>query len=284
MIIEKIKEFFGFTKKELAEEKKEEPQDELYIALKNLLEFAPGNLELYRLALKHKSNAQRDDKGNFVNNERLEYLGDAVLEAVVSDILYQNYPDKNEGFLTATRSKIVQRETLNEVSLKMNLNDWIVMNSVPHSHSVNIYGNAFEALIGAIYLDKGYGCVLRFVKEVVLVKYIQWNEITTIEQNYKSKLIEWGQRHHIKVEFNTYDMQTVENNNCFFKSKVILNDIYVIDGEGYSKRSSHQDGAKKVCEMIEQEKNFAKRYTIKGKKTTEEDETLSVEDTKNQEK
>ena len=284
MIIEKIKELLGFSRKKVAEEKKEEPKDELFIALKNLLEFEPGDLELYRLALKHKSNAQRDDKGNFINNERLEYLGDAVLEAVVSDILYHQYPDKNEGFLTGTRSKIVQRETLNEVSRKMKLDDWVILNGVPHSHSVNIYGNAFEAMIGAIYLDKGYGCVLNFVKDVILVKYIDWDEITTVEQNYKSKLIEWGQRHHIRVEFDTYDMQTVENNNCFFRSKVLLNDIFVVDGEGYSKRSSHQDGAKKVCEMIEQEKNFAKRYTIKGKKLTDEVNAESDEDTENQEK
>lgn len=229
---------------------------EPYFMLEKMMKFAPDNMEYYELALLHKSSCVKDDQGHKLNNERLEYLGDAVLEAVVSDVLYKLFPSKGEGYLTSLRSKIVQRETLNKLAVDMGMDKMMVVPRLVHSHNVNVYGNAFEALIGAIYLDKGYSYVLKFMKEVVFQSYLDIPSLAVVEQNFKSRLIEWGHKYKVNVDFDTYSEQRDRDNNIVFKSKVLVNDFAVAEGVGYSKRSSHQEAAKKALNRINSDKDL----------------------------
>ena len=138
---------------------------ELYLKLKQILGFYPHNIELYKTALMHKSIMHRNNKGKPVNNERLEFLGDAVLDAIVGDIVYRRFPGKREGFLTNTRSKLVQRETLGKLANEMGVTNLVMSSGRSQSHNSYMGGNAFEALVGAIYLDRGYDTCMRFMKK-----------------------------------------------------------------------------------------------------------------------
>ena len=162
---------------------------ELYCDLKKILGFYPGDIELYKTALMHKSIMHRNKKGKPVNNERLEFLGDAVLDAVVGDIVYNHFPGKREGFLTNTRSKLVQRETLGKLANEMGITKLIVSSGRSQSHNSYIGGNAFEALVGAMYLDKGYDKCMKFMEKRILDKLINIDKVAYKEVNFKSKLL-----------------------------------------------------------------------------------------------
>lgn len=172
----------------------------LYHAIKNIFGFYPGNIFLYKLAFRHKSAAVKEH-GVLISNERLEYLGDAILGAIVADFLFKLYPYKDEGFLTDMRSKLVSRTQLNQLSSKLGLQDLIEINVRRKQFSKSIKGDAFEAFIGALYIDKGYD----FTKEI-LVKHIinvhfDMDQLQNKEGNFKSKLIEWGQKEKKLVVF-----------------------------------------------------------------------------------
>jgi len=232
------------------------PHKEPYFMLKKLLGFAPKNMEHYELALLHKSSCVKDGHGHKLNNERLEYLGDAVLEAAVSDILYKLFPAKGEGYLTSLRSKIVQRETLNKLAVDIGMDKMMVVPRLTHSHNVNVFGNAFEALIGAIYLDKGYAYVLRFMKDVVFKTYLDIPSLAVVEQNFKSRLIEWGHKYKVTVDFDTYSEKKDRDNNIVFRSKVLVGGMAIAEGSGYSKRSSHQEAAKRALSKINSDRDL----------------------------
>lgn len=233
---------------------------ELYSCLYRILGFYPKRIDYYKIALTHKSQAYRTKQGLALNNERLEFLGDAVLETVVSDIVYRQFVRKDEGFLTTTRSKIVQRETLNRVATEMKL-DRLVRSGANSSSSHNnyMYGNAFEALVGAIYLDQGFGRCLWFFRHRVLGKYVDLSSMARHEVNFKSKLIEWCQKNKVNVVFPLKD-ETVEGSNSpVFRSEVILERIPAGRGEGYSKKESQQNAAKEALDRIRRDNKFANR-------------------------
>ena len=167
------------------------PRKEFYLFLKDLLGFYPSNLKLYDLAFIHKSASVFDSQGNMVNNERLEFLGDAILGAVIADFLYNRFPQQDEGFLTKNRSKLVNRTFLTRLTFDMGLNVFIDSNTTKNIDKSHIYGDALEALIGAIYLDKGFLQAKYFVTKKILSQFVNLNEIEQKDTNFKSQVIEW---------------------------------------------------------------------------------------------
>ena len=210
--------------------------------IRKILGFWPSDLSLYQIALTHKS-ASYTLKGERVNNERLEYLGDSILDAVISDYLYKKYPSEREGFLTEMRSKIVNGEKLKELAVNINLNQFIIQRTNIQLASSRIYEDAFEALVGAIYLDKGYRAVYRFISQKIIDEHIDLHELELINYNYKSQLIEWSQKTKSPVEFNSYS--DIEDIN-FFISEVKYNDQIIGQGKGNSKKEAEQDAAHKA--------------------------------------
>ncbi|MDE6857246.1 MAG: ribonuclease III, partial [Alistipes sp.] len=165
--------------------------------------FVPNNIELYKLALIHKSASLVLEDGNQINNERLEFLGDAVIEAVTSDYLFIEFPDRQEGFMTQLRSKIVSRQSLNEIARRIGLDTHIISHSNGNITQKHIYGDAFEAMMGAIYLDQGYEFVNRLLINNVYYRYLDLEDLSQEETDVKSRLIEWCQKHRYTIEFRT---------------------------------------------------------------------------------
>ncbi|KAA2647288.1 ribonuclease III, partial [Alistipes onderdonkii] len=165
--------------------------------------FIPNNIELYKLALIHKSASLVLEDGRPINNERLEFLGDAVIEAVTSDYLFIEYPDRDEGFLTQLRSKIVSRQSLNELAVKIGLDRHVISNASTSITQKHIYGDAFEAMIGAVYLDQGYEFTNRLLINRIYFQALNLDELTESETDFKSRLIEWCQKNHLKIVFRT---------------------------------------------------------------------------------
>ena len=174
---------------------------ESYFCFYKILGFYPRNIQLYQQALLHKSTSIRSEKGRPLNNERLEFLGDAILDAIVGDIVYKHFEGRREGFLTNTRSKIVQRETLNKLAVEIGLDKLVKYSTRSSSHNSYMYGNAIEAFIGAIYLDQGYERCKRFMEEKIFKNYIDLDKMSRKEVNFKSKLIEWSQKSKVEVSF-----------------------------------------------------------------------------------
>lgn len=217
------------------------PKKKFYRAIKKITGFCPAHINFYELAVVHRSASIPGPDGETVNNERLEYLGDAILGAVIADFLYRKFPDENEGFLTQMRSKIVNGAKLAELSRRIGLAKLIISNTSNSRNVRNIYGDAFEALIGAIYLDKGYKATRRFVIKRLLSDYIDLRKLKNIDNNYKSKLIEWGQKYKREVEFDT---QLESENSKIFVAKVIIEKQAYGSGIGRSKKEAEQRAAK----------------------------------------
>lgn len=234
-------------------------EKEPYLRLKRILGFLPHNIDLYRTALMHKSASAKDKGNKRINNERLEFLGDAVLSSVVADILYKRYPNKQEGFLTTLRSKLVKRETLNELAVKIGLDKLVLHNEqLQQAHNNYMNGNAFEAFFGAIYLDRGYDCCYHYINDVVLTRYINVEEVAKTEENYKSKLIEWCQKYQLKIQFDIVSEELLPDRNTpKFVSRVCVENIYSGSGDGFSKKESHQNAAKQAVKHIQRDVVFA---------------------------
>ncbi len=230
---------------------------ELYRLFHSLLGFYPDDIRPYKLALLHKSSSVREGQGRKLNNERMEFLGDAILDAVVADIVYNHFQKKPEGFLTTTRSKIVQRESLNKIALEMGIDKLIVSDvHVQNSHNSYICGNAFEALVGAIYIDRGYDCCMRFVRKRILRSLIDLDKIAYQEINFKSRLIEWSQKNKISISFQLVEESTEGSNTPIFRSNAIIAGIVCGEGKGYSKKESQQLAAKDALSRIKNKKGF----------------------------
>lgn len=182
--------------------KKNNSKRNLYISIKNIFGFYPRNIFLYQLALRHKSVSKENIVGKKINNERLEYLGDAILGAVVANFLFKKFPYKNEGFLTEMRSKIVSRASLNKLSQKLGIDQLISLDVNSHSVYRSIKGDAFEAFIGAIYLDRGYNFTKKIIVNRIIANNFNIDELIYSGTNYKSRLIEWGQKEKKDIEFN----------------------------------------------------------------------------------
>jgi ribonuclease-3 len=232
--------------------KKEEP----YMSLYRILGFYPNDIRLYEQALIHRSSSIATEEGRRTNNERLEFLGDAVLGAIVADIIYKQFPNRKEGFMTNTRSKIVQRESLNRIAIEMGLDKLIVLSTRISSHNSYIYGNAIEALVGAVYLDQGYRRCQAFVKERIIDRHVPLNKIIRKEVNFKSILIEWSQKNKLEIVFELIDTYKDKEGNPVFQSSVSLEGVQLGVGTGYTKKESQQSAAKKAIKRIRRDKNI----------------------------
>ena len=233
----------------------------LYRSFYDILGFYPRKIELYRQALTHKSMSVKDGGGRLSNNERLEYLGDAILDAVVGDILYNHFQGKREGFLTSVRSRVVQRETLGYLADEMGLTDLIRSNLMGRTHNNYMAGNAFEALVGAVYLDRGYEYCKWFVRNRILGKYINLDRIAYKESNFKSRLLEWCQKYHVNAEFELLEESKEEGTmSPLFLTRVLISGMECGRGIGYSKKESHQQSAKEALTKLK--KNNALRTKV----------------------
>lgn len=262
-------------------------EKELYLSLYTILGFYPRNIELYQMALSHKSIHFKNKKGKPVNNERLEFLGDAILDAIVGDIVYKHFPGKREGFLTNTRSKLVQRETLNKIAQEIGLSRLIYSSGRNFSHNSYMAGNAFEALIGALYLDRGYNLCMRFMQEKILTKMVNIDTVAYKEVNFKSRLIEWAQKNKMNIAFNLLEQKKDDEGNPVFKYCVVIEGIKCNSASGFSKKESQQLASEETLECLKKNTRFCdalfeakkKRQEAEQNKETAQEQT--VESTKN---
>ena len=229
---------------------------ESYLCFYRMLGFWPRDIRFYEQSLLHKSLSVKSEQGGFVNNERLEFLGDAILDAVVADIVYRNFEGKREGFLTNTRSKIVSRESLNHVADQIGLSKLIKYSIRNSTHNSNVGGNAFEALIGAIYLDRGYEYCKYFMEHRIIGQYIDLKKVSRKEVNFKSKLIEWSQKNKVLLRYELVSQSLDEFNSPIFETEVFLEGISVSKGKGYSKKESQQNAAHESMNKIKKDSVF----------------------------
>ncbi len=221
----------------------------------DIIGFYPHHIQYYKEALMHKS-VMRRDKGRPLNNERLEYLGDAILDAVVGDIVYRHFEGKREGFLTNARSKIVQRETLGKLAEQMGITRLILSSGHNSSHNSYMGGNAFEALVGAIYLDRGYEACYKFMTTRVLGKYLNLEQTAYKEVNFKSKLIEWTQKYKLHIDFQMVSDAKDKEGNPKFEYLAVLEGCNGCSATGYSKKESQQEASKLTLQKLKREPQF----------------------------
>ena len=216
-----------------------------------MLGFVPGNLSLYRLAFRHKSVAQNLKKGIKNSNERLEFLGDAVLGSVVAEVLFKLYPYEDEGFLTELRSKIVNRVNLNQLARKLGFEQLIQYDNrmVNSTRQSSLLGDAFEALVGAVYLDKGYDFTRNFLINHIIKSHIDIQKLEQTETNFKSKLIEWCQRHGKDITFELIENKEGESNKLFTVQVLIEGEI-MGSGKEFNKKTAEKLAAEKACESL----------------------------------
>ncbi len=215
--------------------------------------FVPGNIALYKMAFRHRSVAVAQKNGYKNSNERLEFLGDAVLGSVIAEVLFKLYPYREEGFLTEMRSKIVNRANLNQLAKKMGLVEVIDFDNKIVNYPAkqgSFLGDAFEALIGAIYLDRGYNFTHEFLISRIINPHIDIHKLELTETNFKSKLIEWCQRHGKDVIFELKDNAIGENNKLFTITVSIDGEPFGL-GVDYNKKNAEKLAAEKTCEKLE---------------------------------
>ena len=219
-------------------------RDKLYYRLiDDMFGIIPNNIELYKLALIHKS-ASVEFGGRSINNERLEFLGDAVIESITSDYLFIEYPLYDEGKLTKLRSKLVSRQSLNAIAKKVGLDKHIICCRSVGITQKHLFGDAFEAMMGAIYLDQGYNVANRLLINNIYATKLSLEEVDETETDFKSRLIEWGQKNHHTILFRTKGSQ--EGNTRRFHSTVLIDNIEAGHGFGSSKKEAEQQAAKSV--------------------------------------
>lgn len=232
---------------------------ELYVFIHRITGYYPRDIKLYQLAMVHRSKPVKLPDGHWTNNERLEFLGDAVLDNVVADFLFRTYPNKHEGFLTSTRAKIVQRESLNRIGNSLHLDSHVHATMHSSSHNSYICGNALEALVGAVYLDQGYKRCRKFIVNRLIKRHFDLNDLVRTEQNFKSRLIEWTQKYRVTIEYELVDSYTDNDKNPVFRTAVILGGIYASDAVGYSKKESHQAASKKALDRLRHDQQFCEQ-------------------------
>jgi ribonuclease III len=214
--------------------------------LKNILGFQPGNLSLYKTALTHRSVKEGSDE----NNERLEYLGDAILSALVADYLFKRYPYKEEGFLTEMRSKMVNRQQLNEIALRMGIKKITLFNKSDSSLKVSqIFGNTLEALVGAIYLDEGYKKTSRWVAERIILPHMYMDDLELLEINHKNKLYGWANKNGKALEFETVN-EHMENGRRLFTIAAVVDGESIAVGRAFNKKDASQIAAQIAVDKL----------------------------------
>lgn len=223
----------------------------LATSIQLILGSKPLNLSLYRLALTPAGLGEETEKGFRKSNERLEFLGDAILGAVIAEYLFKKYPYRDEGFLTETRSKLVNRETLNEVGIKIGLKKTLqqVVDNRQFVGNKSLYGDILEAFLGAVYLDRGYAFSKKLILQRILINLDLEGMVTTVS-NHKSKLIEWSQREGNQVEFQVIQV----NNNQRYKEfvvAIVVNGESIAQGKGETKKKAEQEASKNACEHLQ---------------------------------
>lgn len=214
--------------------------------LRNILGYTPGNLQLYKTALSHRSVKEGSDQ----NNERLEFLGDAVLSSVVADYLFKRYPYKGEGFLTEMRSKMVNRATLNDIALRMGLKKITLYNKGDNSLKISqIFGNTLEALLGAIYLELGYLKTSKWVMKNLITPYFFMEELEAVDINLKNKLYGWASKNGKQLDFVTIE-ESIENGRRLFTVAATIDGEIVASGKAYNKKDAGQIAAQKTIEQL----------------------------------
>lgn len=252
-------------------------EKELYYSLYGIIGFYPHNINYYKQALMHRSVTRRNAKGKPVNNERLEFLGDAILDAIVGDIVFRHFEGKREGFLTTTRSKIVQRETLNRLAQEIGISQLIISNGHNSSHNSYMEGNAFEALVGAIYLDRGYEACMRFMQKRILSQLINLDKVAYKEVNFKSKLIEWCQKNRVKLDFKLVEQKRDQNNSPMFIYQATIEGVEGGTGQGYSKKESQQQASKLTLQSLRRKPQFIDAvFAAKTERTKMEEEPVET--------
>lgn len=226
------------------------PDKDFRKQLKNILGFLPRNFELYQLAFIHKSASHFVFNTVKVNNERLEFLGDAILDSLVADFLFTRFPEKEEGFLTQTRSKIVNRDNLNHMAIKLGIGNMIISKMSNDNHK-SVYGDALEALIGALYLDIGYERTRKIVMERIIQSHINLNRLLETETDFKSRIIEWGQKNKKTVNFTSFEEWDEQSNAPVFITHLIVVDEIIGRGSGNSKKEAEQNASRQALEVIE---------------------------------
>lgn len=221
-----------------------------YFKLIGILGFLPGRVSLYRIAFTHRSASYKLKDGTIVNNERLEFLGDALLGAITAEFIYNHYAHTNEGYMTKLRARIVKRRHLNATAIKMGIP--ALLSSHPHiiNASKHLYGNALEALIGAIYLDKGYNKTAWFFRQRMVRKHIDLTSLEKSDSDYKSQLIEWAQKNKKEVVFCSHVEYDVTGAISTFQSIVQVEQIESGTGSGDSKKEAEQQAARVALKGI----------------------------------
>ncbi len=225
-------------------------KDKLYGLSVSQLGFVPDNRNLYKLALLHKSASTYSRDGTALNYERLEFLGDAILGAIVAELLYKFFPAKDEGFLTRLRSKVVSRESLNSLAISIGLNKAVIARS-DISQNRHIYGDVFEAFIGAMFLDQGFANTKRFIEKFIFPNFFNIRELVSVDKNYKSRLIEWGQKNKRPLSFKVEER--FKNKKNRFYCTVLVAGESMGSGEGMSKKEAEQQAARQVIEKLMEE-------------------------------
>ena len=222
------------------------PDKQLLLQLEHLLGFSPSHIAYYRIALMHRSRPEEVTD----NNERLEFLGDAILGAIVAEYLFKKYPYQPEGYLTELRSKIVRRETMNNVALRMGLNKLVQYNQNDRGLSrSHIFGNALEALIGAVYLDKGFIKTRTFILNQIIRSYIDIDTMESTDTNFKNQLLSWAQRNNRVLTFDTID-EKMEGTRKLFIVGIVLDGEVAATGSGYNKKEAGQVAAKNALDIL----------------------------------
>jgi len=233
-----LKHFFNITARK---------KNGLSRAVKNIFGFKPGNVALYKLAFRHKSIATPENNGFRHSNERLEYLGDAVLGSVVADFLFKKFPYKDEGFLTEIRSRIVSRQNLNALSRKLGIDKLVQSRRESKALGTSILGDAFEAFVGAMYLDKGYRFTHKVIVQKIIQNHLDLDDLIVKEVNFKSKLIEWAQKERRNIEFVVVDELENNKNLKIYVVNLLVDGELVATGKDYSIKKAEQNAAEQAA-------------------------------------
>lgn len=218
-------------------------------SLRNLLGFTPDNIAVYHLAFRHRSTASEHPSGVKLSNERLEYLGDAILGAVIAEMLFKKFPYREEGFLTEMRSRLVNREHLNKLAMKLGIDHFMNGSIDPAAKNRSAYGDAFEALIGAVYLDKGYDRTKRLIINRFVKHHVDLEGLEILDSNFKSRLINWAQRERKVIEFEL--LEELENGGKrLLRVRVLVDGAEMARGEDYSKKRAEQIAAERACAIL----------------------------------
>ena len=218
--------------------------------LRKILGFKPGNLRLYEIAFIHRSASYKLPDGQRINNERLEYLGDAILDAILSDYLFEKFPDASEGFLTKIRSRIVNRDVLNNLSVSMGINKILVSNVSSVNSTKNLYGDALEALIGAVFIDKGFSRTKKLFIKKVFNKYLNLEQIVNTDTDYKSLVFEWVQKHKTNLIFTYNEEYDFDSRKSVFTTTLFINREEYGKGQGDSKKEAEQEASNQAWQRI----------------------------------